>query len=311
MSLVAALPLLMWLPTRDLAGFARYLLLPFVAAWVAFAGGNAVWRGSFGLQEQGGLSAVGHVALLLDDEVPSTLPELNRAISDALRAHREAEAERRSLEEQFLFSLTEYNTMLAIVSGKIRDHIAQAALPPELVRLPPEAALNRIAGQLVRDAVRHHWRRYAAHVASHLYGFWRIPHFKRREDVDRLRAGYQERYPKAARIAGHEDRFFAVVTARSSVFVLAKDLGLAGVLFASLLGLTVAPLYRRDAATAAMAYASLNLHAGLLLVALVQAALWRYSVVWSPYGVVMAVAMAVAVVQRRDGRHTRESGLAA
>lgn len=314
MSLLAAAPMLALIPPRDLRGFVKWLLVPVAAAWLCAAGANAAWRGSFGLQELGGVSVIGHVALLLDEQGSSEFPELRGALASELRPHRLAASERHAMDERFLFSTIEYNTMLGMVMRRIRGYAADTRrLPQDLASLRADAAVNRIAGRLSVEAIREHWPQYGIHVASHLYGFWRMPQFKTPEDYERLRHAYQERYPASRAIPEHAERFFTFVNARPRVLVVLKDLAMAGALsisvFALLLPLVIGLGDRR---VSTMAYASLNLHAALVLVALTQAALWRYSIVWAPFAVVMVTTFALWCVSavRKPGLALRASASA-
>ena len=197
--------------------------------------------------------------------------------------------------------------MNGIVIARYNDYAGER---PErlgaLAELPPAAILNRLCGELAIGIIRAVPFRYLRHVTAHLYGMWWMPQWRTVDEVDTLASDLRAGRVAQARIDGHGERLLRFVSRRSIGFLLMARATLMVVLVASLLGLLVPlKLGIREPILLAWAFASLNLHAALLLVCAVQAASWRYSIVWWAYALVcLAAAVAVSLQRMARGRST-------
>lgn len=289
LSLLLGLPLVLLKRPRPAAA---WTLLPCLALWLVAASANLVWRGSFALQEFGGLSLLGQVGSLIDGRGDARHGELVRQLADDLRPWREEAERQRWPEETVLFNAVAWNPMFQISSRRVGEYLDErGAESLGLGGLPRAAALNRLAGDVARQTILARPGRYLALVLAHLYGLWTIPQWTSAEGLVRTAARFDLQPPGPAPLEGLRQRHLGFLSARSALFLAAKRVVLAGLFAATLAGLVV-PLRRLDdPESLAWLFASLNVHAGLGLVALANAALWRYSIVWWPYGL-LAVGLA-------------------
>lgn len=267
---------------------------PAAALWLAAAGANLVWRGSFALQEFGGLSMIGQVALLIAGDDASRHPILKQSLADDLKPWHEVARAREWPEERVLFSTVEWNPMFAVATRRIADYLdRRGAEELGLSGLARWAALNRIAGDVSRETILARPKAYMGHVAAHLYGLWTIPQWVSATEFARIESQFDAIHPEARLLPGHRDRYLGFLSARSTLFLVIKRGVLASLFAATTLGMLL-PLKRgaNNTTDRIWLFASLNLHAGLLLVAATNAALWRYSIVWWPYGL-LAIGLAL------------------
>ena len=274
-------------------------LVPAAALWLTAAGANLAWRGSFALQEFGGLSMIGHVAQLIDGREDPRHDALAQQLADELGPWRRAAQARRWPDERVLFSAVEWNPMFGVANRRLAAYLDEGGAPA-LAGLPRTVALNRIAGELSRGTILSHPAAYMAHVAAHVYGLWVIPQWVSAAEFSRIESQFEARHPDARLLPGHRERYLGFLSVRSGPFLLVKR-GLVAVFFlAATLGVLL-PLKRGLGAPTDRAwfFAALNLHAGLLLVAAANAALWRYSIVWWPYAL---LATGLCFMSWRGGR---------
>lgn len=284
LSLLAGVVALVLLTRVKATVFLRSFVLPLAAVWVLAATLTFGRHGVFALQEFGGISLIGNVAFLVDEHTVSRYPGLAPAMARDIAPWREAS---RGLDwplEHYWFTTSEWNPM---VHQAVRTLSEYALTHPDAIRplagLPRNAILNRLGEDLGRAAVLQHPVPYLRHVAAHLYGMWTLPQWLTAEEMAAMRRDLAP--PRVERVPDEAANMFAFVSQRSTTFLTVKNLVMGAILVATIVGWVLALRARpAGASEAAWAFCSLDLHAAFGLVALVQAASWRFSIVWWAYG---------------------------
>jgi len=284
LSLLAGAVILLLLPRLRRADFLRYFVVPLASVWLLAALLTLGRFGVFALQEFGGISLVGNVAFLIDEGTVSRYPGLGPALARDLEPWRKASEGLGWPREHYWFTTSEWNPMVHQAQRSLGEYaISHPADVAPLARLPPAAMLSRLGQDVGMAAVVRHPAPYLRHVAAHLYGMWTLPQWLSAAEMARMRSAMAP--PHVDRVPDEAANMFSFVSQRTALFLALKDLVMGGILLATIGGVAVSLRSRADGATdAAWAFCSVNLHAAFALVAMVQAASWRFSIVWWPYG---------------------------
>ena len=283
-SLLAGAAVLLLLPRLRREHFLRYFVLPLASVWLLAA---LLTFGRFGilaLQEFGGISLVGHVAFLIDEGTVSRYAGLGPALARDLEPWRKASEGLSWPREHYWFTTSEWNPMVHQAQRSMGEYaLSHPTDVSALARLPPAAILSRLGQDVGMAAVVRHPLLYLRHVAAHLYGMWTLPQWLSAVEMESMRRALAP--PHVERVPNEAANMFSFVSQRSAAFLAIKDLVMSGILLATIGGLITLLRSRPDGvAGAAWVFCSVNLHAAFALVALVQAASWRFSIVWWPYG---------------------------
>jgi hypothetical protein len=302
LSLLLSIPMLLALPDVPGRRVFGYVVLPLGLILLTAAAAN-YWRaGVFALQEMGGISLAGHVASLAPDHLETAHPVPTNQIVSDLTSWRTQEAASTWPQEAYEFTTVEYNPMVHIVVGRFGDYVDGEARAGRVSSLPKHAVVNRLCHEFALSVIRQAPFAYLRHVAAHLYGIWVLPQWRPAPEVEAMKTRFASTDRVPSPVSNYEAHLLEFVSGRTPLFLLATRVTLAVVLLSSIAGM-LAPfrLGLRDPLVATWFFASTNLHAAFLLVCAVQAASWRYSIVWWGHAVVSVVLCAILTARRARG----------
>ncbi len=289
-ALLAALPwlLIVWRERRWLR--AVVLAGGVAAAILAACFGNYEARGYFATQAFGGINLILKIAAMAPRQVEGFDPAATARAFDALQPLRDSERAAANWEERALVPILTYNVSRAVLGPP------QATLEssPEKWRTASpywrEIALNDLSGEFARRVIAGDPPAYVQRVIGQFYGMWFLPQL-----TDPPTAGaVTDILVKVGNLdrARDIDPDIKIVPlwaygAKFAVF--------AGLLLASLYAV-VAALFRRDRALAGLAYLSLATQSYFLLVAAVEVALPRYSLMAWPFQCAIAFGLVLPLL---------------
>jgi len=294
-ALLAALPWLAFV-WRERRWLRAVVLAGGVAATIlAACFGDYEARGYFATQAFGGIQAILKVAAMAPRQVAGFDPTATTRAFDALQPLRDSERAAASWEVRALVPILTYNVSRAVLEP------AQAAVessPEKWQTASPywrEIALNDLSGEFARRVIAADPPAYVQRVIRQFYGMWFLPQLTDPSTASAV-ADILVNVGKLDR-ARDIDPDIKIVPlwayeAKFAVF--------AGLLLASFYAVILA-LFRRDRVLAGLAYLSLATQSYFLLVAAVEVALPRYSLMAWPFQCAIAFGI-VAPLFRRGAR---------
>jgi hypothetical protein len=291
-ALLAALPWLLivwrerrWLRAVVLAGGVG-------AAILAACVGNYEARGYFATQAFGGINLILKVASMAPRQVAGFDPDATARAFDALQPLRDSEQAAANWEERALVPILTYNPSRTVLGP---SQAAIASDPGRWQTASPywqEIALNDLSGEFARRVIAADPPAYALRVLRQFYGMWFMPQLSNPSTANAV-TDILVRIGKLDR-ARDIDPDLKVVPlwaygAKFSVFT--------ALLIASIYAV-VSALFRRDRALEGLAYLSLATNFYFLLVAAVEVALPRYSLMAWPFQCAVAFGLVLPLVHR-------------
>jgi hypothetical protein len=168
--IVPAVLLLRFLPRRLWLRAATLAVLPGIGAYLLMSWHGYERTGRFSPEQFAGTALIGHVAWMLDGDVPGR-PEIGPALRASVQptlARRPADLGRirsvSDLDDYVNYTANEYNSLLW-------ENIAPAAW--KSLGNDDYAKVDSIYRQLALSSIAKRPLAYAGHVAAHFYGLWR------------------------------------------------------------------------------------------------------------------------------------------
>jgi hypothetical protein len=289
-SFVASVAPIAWIARAQLRTIA-VLAATIVVLLSAASTVNFVRSRVVGTQAFGGFSALGYVGQLLDRS-PDADPLQARFVERAAPVGRELDRIRGI--DAYYFA-----------SGNGFHHVqdAQAIIADGIHRQDPGATtqqvfvrLNAISWRWALTAIREHPREYLRQVSVNWYGLWFIPGLRNAADEARFAEELRQLNATAPTITRNG---IVYRTVPPWVYWPVK-MALGGVFVASLVGLILAVGRPVTLPFAALAAASVVLHANFLLVSGLQTGLPRYALAMWPLTMMILILTAALLVGRRS-----------
>jgi hypothetical protein len=291
-ALLLALP---WLPFvwRERRWLRAIVLAGGVAAMIVAACiGNYAYRGFFATQAFGGVNLILKIATMAPTQIAGFDPAATARSYDELRPLRDSEQAEKSWERRTLIPILTYNhgqPVFEPLNAAIESDPGKWKTNSPYWR---EIAQNDLGGEFARRVIAANPAEYARRVIRQLYGLWFMPQLSDPSTANAV-SDILVRVGKLDR-ARDVDPDLKVVPlwAYATKFIV-----FAGLLIASL-SVIVWALFRRDMALAGLAYLSIATHCYFLLVAGVEVALPRYSLMAWPFQCAIAFGVALPLLRR-------------
>ena len=260
--------------------------------------GNLVFRGYFATQAFGGINLILHVATLAPPELEGFDPAVTRATYDGLAPVRELENRTTGWERRTIVWMLTYNLKWSILAPAQAAAAAGEAVWRTASPHWRPIAVNALATDFAKKAVRADFRGYCDIVAHQLYGLWFYAALTDRATADAVADLIKDR-PGWDR-AGFIDANLKIVPAP----VYWAKLALFGALLLIMLGAAAAPLLGRP--LGALGYFAATSFCYCGVVALVEAGLPRYSMmIWPAQCAVAAATLLYLAARWRAWRRRR------
>jgi hypothetical protein len=284
-SFVTSVAPIAWIARAQLRTIAL-LAAPIVVLLSAASAVNFVRSRVVGTQAFGGFSALGYVGQFLD-----------RSPDDALQASFVELAAPVGRELERIHGIDAYYFASGNAFHDVQD--AQAIIADGIHRQDPGATtqqvfvrLNAIAWRWALTAIREHPREYLRQVSVNWYGLWFIPGLRNAADEERFAEELRQLNATAPTITRNG---IVYRTVPPWVYWPVK-IALGGVFVASLVGLILAAGRPVTLQAAALAAASVALHANFLLVSGLQTGLPRYALAMWPLTMMILILTAALLV---------------
>ncbi len=293
---------LAWLPFawRGRRWMQSGLLVGGVAAMILLASaGNYIFRGYFATQAFGGINLILKIAPLAPPQVPGFDPVVTAQVSEDLRPVRDSSRAAASWEQRTLVDMLTFNSGWAVLTPAEK---AIAADPTRWQTGSPywqEIALNALSWDFARKVIIADPQGYVARVVRQFYGMWFVPAL--------TNAGTAAAVADILTRIGGFDRTQVVdsgVRVLPSWAYVAKMIVFAIMLAASIY-VVLRAIRRREAEVVALAYFSALTHCYFAVVAGVEVALPRYSLMAWPFQ--SAIVIGAAALWFRELRLHRPS----
>jgi 4-amino-4-deoxy-L-arabinose transferase-like glycosyltransferase len=258
--------------------------------------GNFVRAGVFSPQAMGGYALLGVTGTFMPDDTPVAPPALGAALADELRPLRDELQRLDSLDMYYLYSSNAYHAAIERSREVILTHLRREHPGDSEQQL--FLRLNTTGHAVARQTVLRAPRAYLRHVAAHLYGLWMMPLVQNASNRERLNERLHSVRDLAPRLASEPVMFRFVPPAVYWPFRM-----LLGVALAASIALVFA--WTRNTKSTRWrigAYASLQLHAYLLLTAAAQTGLPRYAMTAWPLTMLVAGCGAAAMLRATRAR---------
>lgn len=293
-ALLFALP---WLPFvwRERRYLRAGALAGGVAAMIFVACiGNYAYRGFFATQAFGGINLVLKIATMAPPQIAGFDPAVTARSYDELRPLRDSEQAEKSWERRALIPILTYNhgqPVFEPLNAAIENDPGRWKTNSPYWR---EIALNDLGGEFARRVIVADPAEYVWRVIRQVYGMWFMPQLSDPSTANAV-SDILVRVGKLDRARDIDpDLKVMPLWAYAAKFIV-----FAGLLAASL-SVIVWALFRRSRALAGLAYLSIATHCYFFLVAGVEVALPRYSLMAWPFQCAIAFGIVLLVLRRRQ-----------